>query len=310
MSDPLVPLSLPASVPAAATWGRLQTFLAVYDTGSVRAAAEALHVTPPAISAAITALETGLGAKLFTRAGRGITPSDAGATFAGYARRLLGLLDEAAAAIHDPDRGRVRIGAVASAAEYVLPHLVASFASAHPLVELSVTVLPRDELFALAADHAVDVVLAGRPPRGSGLLTRATHANQLVVVGRPGIAADPLTQPWLLTAHGTGTRETVRALLTRLQAAPPQLTLGTAGAAVAAACEGLGLTLVHEATAAAALADGRLTMYAVPGTPLDRPWHLSTGAEPTAATRLFLRHVSDPDLVGTAAFHTASRPQG
>ena len=282
----------------------------LYDTGSVRAAAEALHVTPPAVSTAITALETALGATLFTKAGRGIVPTDAGDTFAGYARRLLGLLEEAAGAVHDAERGRVRIGAVASAAEYVLPHLIASFAEAHPHVELSASVLPRDELFSLAADHALDVVLAGRPPRGSGLATRATHANHLLVVGQPGLTANPLTLPWLLTARGTGTRDTALALLTRLQASPPQLTLGTAGAAVAAAREGLGVTLVHEVTAREALAAGDLTAYPVAGTPLDRPWHLSTADEPTAATRLFLRHVCDPELVGPAAFHTRSRPQG
>lgn len=69
---------------AAATWVRLQTFMAVYETGSVRVAAEALHVTPPAVSAAVTALESALGTTLFGKAGRGIVPTDAGETFAGY----------------------------------------------------------------------------------------------------------------------------------------------------------------------------------------------------------------------------------
>src|SRR5687767_2682008 len=101
-----------AALPTAATWGRLQTFLAVHETGSVRAAAEALHVTPPAVSAAIAALESALGTTLFTKAGRGIAPTDAGETFATYVRQLLGLLAEAAGAVHDADRGRVRIGAV------------------------------------------------------------------------------------------------------------------------------------------------------------------------------------------------------
>jgi DNA-binding transcriptional LysR family regulator len=299
-----------APLPAAATWGRLQTFLSVHDGGSVRAAAEALHVTPPAVSAAIAALETALGTTLFTKAGRGIVPTDAGETFAGYARRLLGLLEEAAGAVHDADRGRVRIGAVATAGEFVLPPLIASFAQAHPHVGLSLSVLPRDELFALASDHAVDVVLAGRPPRGSGLVSRARHANQLLLVGRPGLTGDPLTMPWLLTALGSGTRDTTLSLLTRLQASPPLLTLGTAGAAVAAAREGLGVTLVHEASARDSLAAGDLAVYAVPGTPLDRPWHLCTMSEPTAATRLFLEHLCDPEQVGEAAFHTRSRPKG
>ena len=298
------------ALPAAATWGRLQTFLAVYDGGSVRAAAEALHVTPPAVSASVAALESALGATLFVKAGRGIAPTDAGQTFAGYVRKLLGLLAEAAGAVHDADRGRIRIGAVATASEYVLPRLMASFADEHPQVELSLWVLPRDELFALAVDHTLDLVLAGRPPRGSGLVTRARRANRLVLVGRPGLRLDPLAVTWLLTGHGSGTRNTALSLLTHLQAAPPLLTLGTSGAAVAAAREGLGVTLVHEEAVRGPLEAGELTSYAVPGTPVDRPWHLCTAAEPTAATLLFLRHVSDPVFVGTAAFHTRSRPKG
>jgi DNA-binding transcriptional LysR family regulator len=298
------------NLPVAATWGRLQTFLAVYESGSIRSAAETLHVTPPAVSAAIAALENALGTALFSKSGRGIVATDAGETFAAYVRKLLGLLAEAAGAVHDADRGRLRIGAVATASEYVLPRLMASFADEHPQVELSLSVLPRDELFALARDHGVDVVLAGRPPRGSGLVTRARRANQLVLVGRPGRDDDPLTTTWLLTGQGSGTRDTALSLLTRLQAAPPLLTLGTSGAAVAAARQGLGLTLVHEEAVLGQLDAGDLARYAVPGTPVDRPWHLCTTADPTAASRLFLRHVCDPDRVGTAAFHTRSRPQG
>ena len=296
--------------PAAATWARLQAFMAVYEAGSVRAAAEGLHVTAPAVSAAVASLESAFGVTLFAKAGRGIVPTDSGDILAGYVRKLLGLLTEAAGAVHDADRGRVRIGAVATASEYLLPRLMASFVAAHPQVELSLSVLPRDEVFALAVDHAVDVVLAGRPPRGAGLMTRARRPNRLVLVGRPGQRADPLTTTWLLTGLGSGTRDTTLSLLGRLQTAPPLLTLGTAGAVLAAARHGLGVTLVHEEAARPHLDNGDLATYPVPGTPLERPWHLCTASEPTAATRLFLQHVCDPDRVGDAAFHTTDRPRG
>lgn len=299
-----------SGLPAAATWARLRTFMAVYESGSIRAAAEVLHVTPPAVSAAVAALESALGTTLFAKVGRGIAPTDSGEIFAGYVRKLLGLFTEAAGAVHDADRGRVRIGAVSTVSEYLLPRLMASFVARYPHVELSLSVLPRDEVFSLAADHAVDVALAGRPPRKSGLVTRARRPNQLVVVGRPGLWQDPLTTTWLLTAVGSGTRDTSLSLLNRLQAAPPLLTLGTAGAAVAAARQGLGVTLVHEEAARPHLESGELATYPVAGTPLERPWHLCTAAEPTAATRLFLQHVCDPERVGEAAFHTRSRPGG
>ncbi|MEZ5096995.1 MAG: LysR substrate-binding domain-containing protein [Nocardioides sp.] len=95
-----------------------------------------------------------------------------------------------------------------------------------------------------------------------------------------------------------------------LQLAPATLTVGTTGAAVASARAGLGVTLVHEVAAAADLARGALVGVPVPHTPLDRPWLLSTGPEPTAATRMFVQHVCDPTLVGAEAFHTRTRPQG
>lgn len=295
------------TLPMAVTWGRLQTFLEVVDSGSVRAAADALHVTPSAVSAAISALESALDTRLFTKAGRGITPTPAGRTLAGYARSLLGLLTEAAGAVHDADHAGLRIGAVTTASEFVLPHLMASFVAQHPRVELSLSVLPRNELFTAAAHHEVDLVLAGRPPRGSGLMTRASRPNQLVVVGRPGLSLDFATITWLLTGVGSGTRDTALALLSRLEAAPPQLTLGSTGAVIAAAREGLGVTLVHQEAVQSHLDGGALQTYPVPGTPLVRPWHLSTTADPTATARLFLADAVSPDLVGEAAFTPARR---
>ena len=202
--------------------------------------------------------------------------------------------------------GAGRIGAVATASEYVLPRLMASFVDEHPQVELSLSVLPRDELFAQARDHAVDVVLAGRPPRGSGLVTRARRAEP-AGARRPAWARRRSTDQHLV-AHrpGLGHADTTLSLLTRLQAAPPLLTLGTSGAAVAAARQGLGLTLVHEEAVRGRLDAGELA-HAVPGTPVDRPWHLCTTAEPTAASRLFLRHVCDV-AGGRCVSHPVSPP--
>src|SRR4249920_1485071 len=92
------------------TLNQLRSFLAVADSGSV--------------SAAITALQKSLGVALVTPDGRGLRLTDAGASYAGYARRILGLLDEAgraAAAAADPERGELRIAAVTTAAEQIVP---------------------------------------------------------------------------------------------------------------------------------------------------------------------------------------------
>ena len=288
----------------------MRTFLAVVEQGSVRAAAARLHVTEPAVSTAVAQLERHLGAELLAKEGRGVRVTESGLIYAGYCRRVLGLLEEAAAAVHTAERGRLRIGAVATASENVLPGLLASFHREHPDVELSLSVRPRDDLFAELAHHESDLVLAGRPPRGGGFASRASRPNKLLLVGAPDRTWDPITATWLLRGPGSGIRDTTLALLNQLDAVPPTLTLGTHGAVVAAAREGLGVTLVHEDAVAHALADGTLAQVACRRTPLDRPWHLTITEAPTRSVGLFLQHVTDPERVGGAAFHLHNRPAG
>lgn len=301
-SSPPSPL---ARLAAAATWSRLQTFLAVIDSGSVRAAAERLHVTPPAISAAVGSLERELGAALFVKDGRGIVATPAGYTFAGYARTMLGLLDEASIAVRDTETSRLRLGAVATAAEFVLPPLLAAFAQAHPTVELGLTVDSRDELFTALSHHEIDLVLAGRPPKGSGLVTRARRGTRLLVVAAPAVAGamtSAANATWLLRSAGSGTLRATTELWAAHGNPARTLTLGTAGAVVAAARAGLGITLVHHDAVAEDLAGGRLVEVTLPGTPMDRPWHLVSNRAAPASARQFAAFVRDPHHVGDLVF--------
>jgi len=292
------------------TWARMRTFLAVVDLGSVRAAAAHLHVTEPAVSSAVTQIERHLGAELFIRAGRGIRLSPAGATYAGYCRTMLGLADEAESAVRAAGTARVRIGAVATAAETVLPRLLATFRAQHPEVELRLSVLPRDELFVELAHHETDLAIAGRPPRGSGLISVAERPNRLIVVAGASYDVPPPTATWLLRGAGSGTRETCLALLEQHGWQPPVLTLGTHGAVVAAAKEGLGLTVVHADAVSTALGERTLRKVPVSGTPLDRPWHVVTNATPSPAAGLFLEHACDSGQPGEVRFHPRIRPRG
>lgn len=286
------------------SWTRMRTFLRVAELGSVRQAAAELHVTEPAVSAAIGEVARALGVALFVKAGRGIELTEAGRTYADYARSLLGLAAEASAAVRSAEHGLVRLGAVETASETVLPDLLASFREAHPTVEVSLSVRPRDELFNALEHREIDLAIAGRPPRGTSLVTRATRANSLIAVSAPGVVSDPLTTTWLLRGPGSGTRDATVGLLANLDVAPPTLTLGTQGAVVAAARRGLGVTLVHADAVRDLLERGALVQVAIPGAPLDRPWHLVTGTAPTASSRLFAAHACDPRTAGESAFTT------
>jgi DNA-binding transcriptional LysR family regulator len=73
---------------------RLKYFSTVAETGSVRRAAEILHVSPPSLSKAIHHLEDEIGLKLFIRSGRNIRLTDAGRRFADKTKEVLRGLDE------------------------------------------------------------------------------------------------------------------------------------------------------------------------------------------------------------------------
>jgi LysR family transcriptional regulator, low CO2-responsive transcriptional regulator len=281
------------------TVARLRALVTVADAGSVREAARRLTVTESAVSAALSALAREVRVPLVERDGRGLRLTPSGQAYSVYARAILGLHAEGLAAARgdrDAERGRVRVAATATAGEYLLPAVLASFLSHHPGVDLRLEVGSSERLWAMFAAHEADLVFGGRPPGHIGdALTRAMRPNRLVIVAAPGVAADfDISRTrWLQREAGSGTRAVGEALLGGLDAEPPRLTLGSGGAVVACAAAGLGATLVSRDAVSRHLENGELEEVPVPGTPLRRPWHAVTHGRQPGATALLVRHLLD-----------------
>lgn len=279
------------------TVARLRALVAVADSGSVREAARRLTVTEPAVSAALAALAREVKVPLVERDGRGLRLTAAGDAYADYARRILGLHEEALAAARsgsDVGRGLVRVAAVPTAGEQLLPSLLASFLTAYPHVDLRLEVGPSERTWAMFAAHEADVVIGGRPPTHvTDAVIRATRPNLLVVVAAPAVAAnfDLATTRWLQREPGSATRAHGETLLAGLDADPPRLTLGSTGAVIAGAVAGLGATLVPREAVRHQLEAGDLAEIPVPGTPLRRPWRAVTHEQFPAAARLLIGHL-------------------
>ena len=279
------------------TTARLRAFVAVADTGSVRAAAARLVLTESAVSAAVGALGADVGVPLVERDGRGVRLTPSGRTFAGYARTILGLHDEALAAARgdlDPARGRIRLAGVTTAADHLLPAALAGFRAEYSDIELRLDVGTSEFVWALLDRHETDLVIAGRPPHGiADAVVRAVRTNELVPVAAPSVAAtfDAGRATWLMREAGSGTRATCEALLAGLELDPPRLTLGSNGAVVAGAVAALGVTLVSREAVARQLAAGELVTVPLPGTPLRRRWHAVTHRRMPASVGLLVAHL-------------------
>lgn len=283
------------------TLSQLRTFHEVARARSIQGAAEALYVTSPTVSAAVAALRDELGADLLERDGRGIRLTEAGRELARYAAHILGLVERATLAVQEAagGAGRLRLVAVTTAGEYVLPPLLGLFRRRNPEVEISLEVGNRSQVFQRLMDHEADLGIGGRALYPE-LTAERILSNRLVVVGRPDhplVEQDTIrieelaTETWLLREPGSGTRQTTQEFL-RDQGleAPSTLTLGSNGAIREAAAVGLGITLTSVHAVGHDLQSGRLAQLPVDGTPLERPWHVLyvPDADPPPTVKAFL----------------------
>ncbi|WP_424528553.1 LysR family transcriptional regulator [Sphaerisporangium viridialbum] len=118
---------------------RLKALHAVAVYGSVGAAAEALMVTPSAISQQLAKLERETGSTLIERSGRGVKLTDAAGLLAEHAERILALVETAEAdfeALRGTVVGRLLIAAFPTAARGVLPTALRELKHRHPDLDL------------------------------------------------------------------------------------------------------------------------------------------------------------------------------
>jgi DNA-binding transcriptional LysR family regulator len=291
------------------TLNQLRTFVEVATAGSVIEAARNLMVSAPAVSAAVGAIEKELGVPLAERAGRGLVITPAGVVFARYARQVLALLETGKAATAealDPERGQLRLAAVTTAGEHVVPRFLASFRDRHPRAGITLEVGNRDRVWEALEKHHADLAVGGRPPGGGRFVTLATRPNVLVLVaqgiGRPSardVEVETVARSVvLLREEGSGTRGTAEELLDEMGIDPPTLTLGSNGAIRESVQVGLGITLISRDAVVRELDEGTLEEWRCANLPRQRAWHVVARADEhlPATAGLFLTH-----LVGAGA---------
>ena len=160
---------------------RLRVLAAVARHGSVTAAARALRYAQPSVSHHLARLEAETGSRLVQRVGRGIRLTEAGRMLAQRAEEILGRLAVAEtdlAAYTGLRAGRVRLAAFPSALGTFVPAAAATFAAAHPDVELRFTEAEPPEAGQLLRAGEVDVaVLFSYGTEARGTKERGTEAG-------------------------------------------------------------------------------------------------------------------------------------
>ncbi len=138
----------------------MQTLLAIADTGSFSAAAQAVHRTQSAVSMQMKRLEEIVGQPLFEKQGRKAVLTMQGQNLLLYARRMLALQEEAIATFRSPEiKGEVRLGVCD---DYVLSHMppiLASYAQQYPQVHISLDCQTSMRLISAVSRSDLDLAL-------------------------------------------------------------------------------------------------------------------------------------------------------
>ncbi|WP_282338936.1 MULTISPECIES: LysR family transcriptional regulator [Pseudomonas] len=149
----------------------LNAFIAVAETGSFSIAGERLHLTQPAVSKRIAALEQQLKVRLFDRLGREVSLTEAGRALLPRAYRILNVLDDTRRALTNLSgdiSGRLTLATSHHIGLHRLPPLLRAFTRAHPQVALDIQFLD--------SEVAYEEILHGRAELAVITLAPATAA--------------------------------------------------------------------------------------------------------------------------------------
>ena len=179
------------------TLRQMQYFEALARTRHFAHAAEAVHVSQPALSAQIMEMERRLGAKLFDRSRAGVYPTPLAERLLPAVIRILNetkAVEEMAESSAGLLTGKLRLGIIPTIAPYMLPALMPRAAEHYPQLEFEIREgLTGDLVDALLA-REVDLVVAALPVSGEGLQSRFLWRDSFVIAKTPG-ATDVLAGP-------------------------------------------------------------------------------------------------------------------
>jgi DNA-binding transcriptional LysR family regulator len=285
---------------------QLDVFVQIALHGSVRAAAERLHLTQPAASMALAEMERQLDAPVFDRErgrlrlnarGRELLPlaQELLERHAEFGRRATGKTEALA--------GELRIGASNTVGNYRVGELLGDFVRAHPHVAIRLRVANTDDIAAAVLDHSLDVGCVEGPVTHPLLETRPWRDDMLLVCAPPDhpLAKKRVLKPehfagarWVLREPGSATRVTTERALAQLPPGETVMELDQIEAIKQAVAAGLGIACLPQVAVTDALAAERLVALKTPFLDLSRKLSILLHREKYrgAALEAFLLSVS------------------
>jgi DNA-binding transcriptional LysR family regulator len=290
------------------TFTQLRAFALVAELGSLRAAAAALGVSEPAVSAAMSALRSDLGDPLFRRSGSGITLTPGGRALATRARELVRLADRTRRDVAQATATRqLRALATSACAEHVAGTVIEAFTRRVPRASVDLTVGSTDCAAVALTEDDADIVLGVRPQPSAGHSVESVPFLRYsrVVVAAPGhplagrrrLAVRDLADCRWLAGPGGFEAGSEEERWADAAGVPDVVRCDSEAQALDGVRVGNGVMLALEHAVRGELSRGDLVRLPVEGTPVTGLWWATIPGDgrASAAARALQRFLTTPD---------------
>jgi DNA-binding transcriptional LysR family regulator len=200
---------------------KLKVFCTVAETKSFSKASEIIHLTQPAVSLQIQALEELYETKLFDRSSSMVSLTSSGEVLYRYAKEILALYAAAEKNIGELTglvKGSISVGASSTIGNYLLPSVIADFRRTHPKIKIHLFVGNTKRIIELLNSGNIDFGMVEGDVTRQKLLVEKLLKDELVVIipalhpwaKRKEISIYDVTkEPFILREEGSGTRQII-----------------------------------------------------------------------------------------------------
>ncbi len=255
---------------------KLKVFCTVAETKSFSKTSEIIHLTQPAVSLQIQALEEIYETKLFDRSSGTINLTASGEILYKYSKEILGLYAKAEKDIGKITgliKGSIKIGTGTTVGNYILPSVIVDFKKTHPKIKIHVIIGNTKRVVELLNSGVVDFAILGDAKPSGKLLVEPLVTDELFIIApsfhpwakkKVVSIVEMAKEPYVLREEGSATREIVERYFSdhgfSVNEMPVALILGSIGSVKEAVERGMGVSVVSKWAIRKEIKNGTLKM--------------------------------------------------
>lgn len=266
----------------------LRTFLAVAESGGYSRAARALHMSQPAVSTHVKALEKSLASPLLEKIGGKVRLTPSGVAVADEAREVLDgvrRLRESASRSENEIGGTLAVGASTTPGNYILPDLLGRFEKAHPGVRTRLVVGNSAHVLSRLLKNEVDLGAVGLRPSSADFVVEPLGDDEIVIFAASGhplargkgpvSPADLARHRFLMRESDSATRRLSDGWFAKHRVRPAVMELGCPETLKRAVAAGLGVGVLSKFAVTTSGGEAGFKILDVPGFPIRRQLFLT-----------------------------------